>query len=166
MVETYYKIGKLIVDEEQQGKEKAKYGKNLINELSERLSDEFGKGFSATNLKQMRSFYLTYSKGQTVSDEFRLSWSHYLKLMRIDDENERKFYEIESIKNNWNISELQRQYDSALYTRLSLSRNKSEVMKLSEEGLVLEKPKDAIKDPFILEFLGLPEKSVYSESDL
>lgn len=166
MVETYYKIGKLIVDEEQQGKEKAKYGKNLINELSERLSDEFGKGFSATNLKQMRSFYLTYSKGQTVSDEFRLSWSHYLKLMRIDDENERKFYEIESIKNNWSISELQRQYDSALYTRLSLSRNKSEVMKLSEEGLVLEKPKDAIKDPFILEFLGLPEKSVYSESDL
>lgn len=166
MVETYYKIGKLIVDEEQQGKEKAKYGKNLINELSERLSDEFGKGFSATNLKQMRSFYLTYSKGQTVSDEFRLSWSHYLKLMRIDDENERKFYEIESIKNNWSISELQRQYDSALYTRLSLSRNKSEVMKLSEEGLVLEKPKGAIKDPFILEFLGLPEKSVYSESDL
>jgi len=166
MVETYYKIGKLIVDEEQQGKEKAKYGKNLINELSERLSDEFGKGFSATNLKQMRSFYLTYSKGQTASDEFRLSWSHYLKLMRIDDENERKFYEIESIKNNWSISELQRQYDSALYTRLSLSRNKSEVMKLSEEGLVLEKPKDAIKDPFILEFLGLPEKSVYSESDL
>ncbi|MDP2238215.1 MAG: PDDEXK nuclease domain-containing protein [Bacteroidales bacterium] len=166
MVQTYYKIGRLIVDEEQQGKEKAKYGQNLINALSKRLSDEFGKGFSATNLKQMRSFYLTYSKGQTVSDEFRLSWSHYLKLMRIDDENERKFYEIESIKNNWSNSELQRQLDSALYTRLSLSRNKSEVLELSAKGLVIEKPKDAIKDPFILEFLGLPEKSVYSESDL
>jgi predicted nuclease of restriction endonuclease-like (RecB) superfamily len=114
----------------------------------------------------MRSFYLTYSKGQIVSDEFRLSWSHYLKLMRIDDENERKFYEIESIKNNWSNSELQRQFDSALYTRLSLSRNKSEVLELSAKGLVIEKPKDAIKDPFILEFLGLPEKSVYSESDL
>ncbi len=166
MVETYYKIGRLIVDEEQQGKEKAKYGQNLINALSQRLSVEFGKGFSATNLKQMRSFYLVYSKGQTVSDEFRLSWSHYLKLMRIDDENERKFYEIESFKNNWSNSELHRQYDSALYTRLSLSRNKSEVLELSAKGLVIEKPKDAIKDPFILEFLGLPEKSVYSESDL
>ena len=166
MVATYYKIGKIIVDEEQQGREKAKYGQNLINGLSKRLSDEFGKGFSATNLKQMRSFYLTYSKGQTASDDFRLSWSHYLKLMRIDDENERQFYEIETIKNNWSISELQRQYDSALYTRLSLSRNKSEVLKLSENGLVIEKPKDAIKDPYILEFLGLPEKSVYSENDL
>ena len=166
MVETYYKIGKLIVDEEQQGNEKAKYGQNLINELSKRLTNEFGKGFSSTNLKQMRSFYLAYTKGQTVSDEFRLSWSHYLKLMRIDDENERKFYEIESIKNNWSISELQRQYDSALYTRLTLSRNKNEVIELSKEGLVIEKPKDAIKDPFILEFLWFPEKYVYSESDL
>ena len=166
MVETYFKIGRLIVDEEQQGEEKAKYGQNLINGLSKRLLDEFGKGFSATNLKQMRSFYLTYSKGQKVSDEFKLSWSHYLKLMRIDDENERKFYEIESIKNNWSINELQRQFDSALYTRLALSRNKIEVLKLSEKGLVIEQPKDAIKDPYILEFIGLPEKSVYSESDL
>ncbi|MDP2722723.1 MAG: PDDEXK nuclease domain-containing protein [Bacteroidales bacterium] len=166
MVETYFKIGRLIVDEEQQGEEKAKYGQNLINGLSKRLSDEFGKGFSATNLKQMRSFYLTYSKGQTVSDEFKLSWSHYIKLMRIDDENERKFYEIESIKSNWSINELQRQYDSALYTRLTLSRNKSEVIKLSEKGLIIEQPKDAIKDPYILEFIGLPEKSEYSESDL
>jgi hypothetical protein len=99
MVETYFKIGRLIVDEEQQGEEKAKYGQSLIIGLSKRLSVEFGKGFSATNLKQMRSFYLTYSKGQRVSDDFKLSWSHYLKLMRIDDENERKFYEIESINN-------------------------------------------------------------------
>jgi len=166
MVETYFEIGKLIVVEEQHGKEKAEYGQNLINDLSKKLSNEFGKGFSTTNLKQMRTFYLTYSKGQIVSDELKLSWSHYLKLMRIDDENERKFYEIESIKNNWSLNELQRQYDSALYTRLALSRNKNEVIKLSEKGLIIEKSKDAIKDPYVLEFIGLSEKSVYSESDL
>lgn len=166
MVITYFEIGKLIVNEEQQGEEKAKYGQNLINELSKKLSEEFGKGFSATNIKQMRSFYLAYSKGQIVSDEFNLSWSHYLKLMRIDDENERKFYEIESYKNNWSLKELQRQYDSALYTRLSLSRNKEKVIELSEKGLLIEKPKDAIKDPYVLEFIGLPEYSSYSENDL
>lgn len=166
MVVTYFEIGKLIVNQEQQGEEKAKYGKNLINELSDKLSLEFGKGFSATNIKQMRTFYLTYSKGQTTSDEFNLSWSHYLKLMRIDDEKERKFYEIESFKNNWSLKELQRQYDSALFTRLALSRDKAKVLELAEKGLIIEKPKDAIKDPYILEFIGLPEHSSYSESDL
>jgi predicted nuclease of restriction endonuclease-like (RecB) superfamily len=166
MVITYFEIGKLIVNQEQQGEEKAKYGKNLINELSDKLSLEFGKGFSATNIKQMRTFYLTYSKGQMTSDEFNLSWSHYLRLMRIDDEKERKFYEIESFKNNWSLKELQRQYDSALFTRLALSRDKSKVLELAEKGLVIEKPKDAIKDPYILEFIGLPEHASYSESDL
>jgi predicted nuclease of restriction endonuclease-like (RecB) superfamily len=166
MVITYFEIGKLIVNQEQHGEEKAKYGKNLINELSEKLSTEFGKGFSATNIKQMRSFYVTYSKGQTASDEFNLSWSHYIKLMRIDDENERKFYEIESFKNNWSLKELQRQYDSALYARLTLSRDKNKIIELSEKGMVIEKPKDVIKDPYILEFIGLPEYSSYSESDL
>lgn len=124
MVTTYFEIGRMIVEEEQKGKERAEYGQQLINELSYKLSTEFGKGFSPTNIKQMRSFYLIYSKGQTVSDEFNLSWSHYLKLMRIDDENERRFYEIETYKNNWSLRELQRQYDSALYTRLALSRDK------------------------------------------
>ena len=166
MVITYFEIGKLIINEEQHGKEKAKYGQNLINELSEKLSNEFGKGFSTTNIKQMRSFYLTYSKGQTASDEFKLSWSHYLKLMRIDDENERKFYEIEAHKNNWSLKELQRQYDSALYTRLALSRDKNQVLELTKKGLILEKPKDAIKDPYILEFIGLPEQVNYSENEL
>ena len=106
------------------------------------------------------------TKQQTVSDEFRLSWSHYLRLMRINDENERKFYEIESFKNNWSVRELQRQFDSALYTRLILSRDKDEIKALSEKGLILEKAKDAIKDPYILEFIGLPEQSSYSKSDL
>ena len=119
----------------------------------------------------MKTFYLLYQKGQTVSDQsknkdFTLSWSHYLKLMRIDDENERKFYEIESFKNNWSVRELQRQFDSALYIRLTLSRDKDKVKELSEKGLILEKPKDAIKDPYILEFIGLPEHTQYSESEL
>lgn len=166
MVQTYFEIGKMIVEEEQKGKERAEYGQQLIEELSIRLLNDFGKGFSSTNIKQMRSFYLTYSKGQTVSDEFNLSWSHYLKLMRIDDENERRFYEIETLKNNWSLRELQRRYDSALFTRLALSRDKKKIIELSEKGLIIEKPKDAIKDPYVLEFIGLPEKSSYSESDL
>lgn len=177
MVYTYYEIGRMIVEEEQQGKDRAEYGKGILNELSIVLTKEFGKGFSTTNLKQMRQFYLVYSIGQTLSDdfknkpktlsvEFKLSWSHYLKLMRIDDENERKFYEIEAAKNNWSVRELDRQYDSALYTRLVLSRNKEKVKELSEKGLILEKPKDAIKDPYVLEFIGLPEHYEYSESQL
>lgn len=166
MVLTYFEIGRMIVEEEQKGKERAEYGQQLIIELSARLSKEFGKGFSVTNIKQMRNFYQVYSKGQTMPDEFELSWSHYLKLMRIDDEKERKFYEIESFKNNWSLRELQRQYDSALYTRLALSRDKDKIKELSVKGLTIETPKDAIKDPYILEFLGLPEKSYYSENDL
>ena len=176
MVLTYFEIGKQIVEEEQQGKERAEYGKQILKGLSEMLTKEFGKGFSTTNLKQMKSFYLSYQKGQTLSDEsskgqtssakFSLSWSHYIKLMRVDDKDERKFYEIEAQKNNWSVRELNRQYDSALYTRLVLSRDKDKVKELSEKGLLINKPQDAIKDPYILEFLGLPEKSDYSESDL
>lgn len=186
MVITYFEIGRMIVDEEQNGKERANYGSQVLSELSQNLTKEFGKGFSMTNLKQMRLFYLVYSKqralsieskktqtlsaesekGQTLSDEFKLSWSHYLKLMRVDDELERKFYEIESYKNNWSLRELNRQYDSALFTRLALSKNKNEVLKLAEQGQVIEKPQDAIKDPYVLEFIGLPEQNTYSESEL
>ena len=124
----------------------------------------------------MRQFYTVYSKQQTLSVKseksqilsrgFKLSWSHYLKLMRIDDELERKFYEIESFKNNWSLRELDRQYNSALFTRLALSKDKSEILKLAELGQVIEKPQDAIKDPYVLEFIGLPEQNTYSESDL
>ena len=166
MVLSYFEIGRMIVEEEQKGKDRAIYGQKLVEDLSNRLTKEFGKGFSATNIKQMRSFYLSYSKGQAASDEFSLSWSHYLKLMRIDDEQERRFYEIESLKNHWSVKELQRQYDSALYARLALSRDKDKVLELSEKGLIIENPKDAIKDPYILEFIGLRERSEYSESEL
>ncbi|WP_431295342.1 PDDEXK nuclease domain-containing protein [Pedobacter sp. P26] len=103
---------------------------------------------------------------QTLSAEFKLTWSHYLKLMRITNVNERNFYEIESIKNNWSLRELQRQYDSALYTRLAISKNKEEIRSLGQKGQIIEKNKDLIKDPYVLEFLGLPEQSFYSESDL
>lgn len=176
MVVTYFEIGRMIVEEEQNGNERADYGKQLIKNLSKTLSVEFGKGFSHRNLEQMRQFYLVFSKTQTLSAQFqkieniysrfKLSWSHYLKLMRIDDENERKFYEIESYKNNWSLRELNRQYDTALYTRLALSKDKNEVLKLSVQGQVIEEPKDAIKDPYVLEFLGLPEENIYSENEL
>lgn len=167
----------MIVEEEQNGNMRAEYGKQILMELSKVLTNEFGKGFSVTNLKQMRQFYLIYSIRQTPSDEleekqqtasaiFSLSWSHYLILMRISNLEERKFYEIEAQKNNWSIRELQRQFDSDLYTRLALSRDKEKVKELSEKGLVIEKAKDAIKDPYILEFLGLPELSSYSETEL
>lgn len=178
MVTTYFEIGRMIVEEEQNGKERAEYGKSVLKDLSKILTKEFGKGFSVQNIERMRSFYLVYQKSSTllrkskeeksttISHNFKLSWSHYLTLVRIDDDDERKFYEIESVKNNWSVRELKRQYDTALYTRLVLSRNKEKVKELSIKGQQLEKPKDAIKDPYILEFIGLPENSDYSESDL
>ncbi|WP_312900556.1 PDDEXK nuclease domain-containing protein [Chryseobacterium taichungense] len=180
IVLTYYEIGRMIVEDEQKGENRAEYGKAVLKDLSLHLSERFGKGFSVENLDRMRFFYKTYSKqisstlltdsqnqiSQTPSAEFNLSWSHYLKLMRIKDSNERKFYEIESYKNNWSLRELQRQYDSALYARLSLSKNKEEILQLAEKGQIIEKPKDLIKDPYVLEFLGLSEKSTYSEGDL
>ena len=143
MVFTYFEIGRMIVEEEQNGKERAEYGKQILKELSKRLNAEFGKGFSQRNLEQMRQFYLTYSKAQTLSAEFNLSWSHYLKLMRIDNEDERNYYEIEAYNNNWSLRELQRQFDSALYERLVLSRDKKAVKELSEKGQVIENPKDS-----------------------
>ena len=212
MVYTYFEIGRVIVEEEQNGKDRAEYGKHILKGLSEELTKEFGRGFSIRNLEQIRKFYLTYSNSaallrileitdssllstnsqnekaqtlaakvknsipqtacaeldyhQTLISFFKLTWSHYSFLMRIDDEKERRFYEIESEKYNWSVRELKRQYDSALYTRLDLSRDKEGVLKLSEQGQIIEKPKDLIKDPYILEFLGLPELHQYSESEL
>ena len=181
MVYAYFEIGRMIVEEEQQGDNRAAYGKYLLQTLSDYLTKQFGKGFSVTNLKQMRQFYLTYGNdqiGQKVSDQFAnlpsvstgrkffLSWSHYLKLMRISNVDERHFYEIEAAKNDWSLSQLQRQFDSALYERLALSTNKEKVYRLALEGQSVESPKDAIKDPYVLEFLGLKELPEYSESEL
>ena len=166
MVSTYFEIGRRIVEQEQNGASRAGYGENILNELSNTLTQEFGRGFSTVNLRQMRAFFLAYEKQQTVSAKFKLSWSHYLKLMRISDINERKFYEIECHKNNWSLRELQRQFDSALYQRLVLSRDKEKVNELAEKGQIIESAQDAIKDPYILEFIGLPEQNTYSESEL
>lgn len=166
MTKTYFLIGKRIVEEEQNGNERATYGKNLIKNLSKKLTNEFGKGFSERNIEQMRKFYKTYSIPQTLSAEFKLSWSHYLILMRMENIEERNFYEIESIQNNWSLRELRRQIDSALYERLVLSRDKEKVKELAFKGQVIEKPEDVVKDPYILEFLGLEEQSNYSENKL
>ena len=166
MTKTYFLIGKRIVEEEQNGNKRAEYGKNLIKILSEKLTKEFGKGFSQRNLEQMRTFYVRYSIPQTLSAEFKLSWSHYLILMRIEDIGTRNFYEIEAIQNNWSLRELKRQVNSALYERLVLSKDKEKVKELSVKGQIIQKPQDIIKDPYILEFLGLDEKSDYSENKL
>lgn len=114
----------------------------------------------------MKKFYLSYQKVQTVSAEFKLSYSHYLTLMRVENIEERNFYEIEAINNGWSLRELKRQMDSALYERLVLSRDKEKVLELFQKGQLIEKPQDIVKDPYILEFLGLDEKAIYSENDL
>lgn len=137
MVRTYYEIGRSIVENEQKGNIRAEYGKEVLKNLSARLTANYGKGFSTTNLKQMRDFYLTYQIGQTVSDQFVLSWSHYLFLMRIDNPDERKFYEIEAKNSNWSLRELKRQFDSALYERLAVSKDKESVRELSKKGWIV-----------------------------
>ncbi|MDD2412119.1 MAG: DUF1016 N-terminal domain-containing protein [Bacteroidales bacterium] len=156
MVYTYFEIGRIILEEEQNGKERAKYGKQILKELSNKLSSEFGKGFSVTNLQQMKSFYIIYGKQQTLSvksenqqekSDLKLSWSHYLFLMRIDNIEERKFYEIEAINNDWSLRELRRQYDTSLYKRLALRRDKKGIKELSEKGQIIEKGKKTeVKD--------------------
>lgn len=181
MVYAYYEIGKIIVKEEQKGKQRAAYGTQLMNELSAYLTRMYGKGFSVGNLKNIRQFYRVYSTdqiGETVFSQFEnlpmvdtgrrffLSWSHYLKLMRITNIDERHFYEIESVKNDWSLTELKRQYDSSLYERIALSTDKDKVYRLALEGQTFENPQDVIKDPYVLEFLGLKELPEYSESEL
>ena len=165
MTKTYYEIGKRIVEEEQGGEKRAGYGKSLLKNLSEQLSKEFGKGYSEQNLKNMRQFYLSYKKRQTLSSEFKLSWSHYIFLTRIENISEREFYENEASENSWSLRELKRQFNSGLYERLALSKNKKEVIALSK-GQSINNAKDIIKDPYVLEFVGLPELSSYSESEL
>ena len=157
------------------------YGQQILQGLSDHLTKAFGKGYSVGNLKNIRQFYMVFSNdqiGETVFSQFSnlpavstgrkfyLSWSHYLKLMRIKNVDERHFYEIEAAKNDWSLSELKRQYDSSLYERLALSGNKEKVLQLAQKGQVVETPADAVKDPYVLEFLGLPELPIYSESEL
>ena len=181
MVYAYFEIGRMIIEEEQHGQNRAAYGKQILRELSDYLTHSYGKGFSVGNLKNMRQFYKVYASdqiGETVFSQFEnlpavstgrqffLSWSQYLKLIRIRNVDERHFYEIESVKNDWSLSELKRQYDSSLYERLALSTDKDKIYRLALEGQTVETSQDAVKDPYVLEFLGLPELPEYSESEL
>lgn len=166
MTQTYFQIGKRIVEEEQGGESRAEYGKSLLKLLSVQLSNEFGKGFSVDNLENMRRFYLAFQKSETVSRKFELSWSHYIFLTRIENIDERNFYEIESIENSWSLRELKRQFDTGLFERLKLSSDKQKIKELSLNGQIIQTAQDLIKDPYILEFVGLPLLSSYSESEL
>ena len=211
MVYTYYGVGHYIVEDEQQGEHRAQYGKSVLKNLSAKLTDKYGEGWSVETLDKCRKFYRIYSSSgisstpqtklkivhsvdeihsekdkqclpnsdnyssaisKTLSREFNdnisftLSWSHYLVLMRIKNDDERRFYEIECQKQDWSVRQLKREYGTSLYERLALSRDPKEVMKLSEKGQTIEKPKDIIKDPLTLEFLGLKRDSSFSESDL
>ncbi|MBI2336508.1 MAG: DUF1016 domain-containing protein [Deltaproteobacteria bacterium] len=197
-VHTNFEIGRHVIAHEQQGKERAEYGQEVLKRLAEKLTREFGRGFSKSNLEYIRRFFLTYrdrsqiaqipigqssiarsqkakiaqfeigqlASGTKPQQAFCLSWTHYIFLMVIKNPDERRFYEIEAQAQNWNIKELRRQFNSSLYERLALSRDKKRIRKLSEEGHVVAAPHDLLKEPLVLEFLGLDEKHGYSESDL
>lgn len=191
---TSFLLGHYIVEQEQQGQERAKYGSKVIDSLSSYLTKEYGRGFSRSNVAGMRQFYLTYKdrENEIIQSQigqlgpeigivqsgirqldiaysklpFRLSWTHYQVLMRIEDKDERDFYEKEAIRSGWNVSTLKRQYHSSLYERLALSRNKDDVLRLANEGAKPQKPEDILHTPYILEFAGLEDKASYHESDL
>jgi predicted nuclease of restriction endonuclease-like (RecB) superfamily len=164
LVQTYWTIGRYIVEYEQRGDEKAKYGDELLLRLSKDLTAMIGKGFSKSNIFNMRLFYYRFPIFQTVSGI--LSWSHYLEIISIDDELERKFYLAETMNNHWSVRELRRQKKSGLFMRLALSTDKPDILALSEKGVEIAKPEDIVKNTYVLEFLGLPEKKKYSENDL
>ncbi|UTG62093.1 DUF1016 family protein [Elizabethkingia anophelis] len=186
MLLTYFEIGKIIVENEQDGKDRAEYAKETLKNLSQQLTKEFGRGYSVDNLQWMRKFYLMYQnrifeKYETASRNsaeaviyesvsrnsfFSLSWSHYIQLMKIENSDERNFYEIEASQNNWSVRELTRQFNSAIYERLALSRDSEEIKELAQKGQIIEKPTDVLKSHYVLEFLDLKKDNRYSESDL
>lgn len=192
MVVAYWLIGREIVEQEQKGAARATYGAELIKTLSVQLTEQYGNGFSAPNLRNFRQFYLIYNsrkprihyplgseskleggkKRYPLGSEFEtgfhpdLSWSHYRALMRVENEEARRFYEVEAVKGNWSKRQLERQIHSLLFERLLKSRDKSGMMALANEGQTIQRPVDAIKDPYVLEFLDLPESHQLAESDL
>lgn len=186
-VMTNYEIGRRIVEHEQQGEKRAGYGTALLKDLSIRLTEEFGRGFSHSNLEYMRKFFLEWKKRVPISQSpigklgadgtvqsstekfknpFTLSWTHYVVLISIKTPKERSFYEIEATNEGWSVSELKRQKASCLYERLALSRDKEGVKQLEEKGQLITRPEDVLKNPLVLEFLGMEEQSRYSETDL
>ena len=167
LLSTYWQIGEIIVRYEQNEQVRAAYGEATLRQLSRVLTKELGKGFSRSNLQNMRLFYLTYQKCQTVSG--KLSWSHYCELLSISDPDKRSFYEKECIQSGWSVRELRRQKESMLFERLLLSRgdsSKNEVLSLAQQGVEYAQPADVVRDPYVFEFLGLPESRPVMESDL
>jgi predicted nuclease of restriction endonuclease-like (RecB) superfamily len=164
LTETYWQIGRDIVEFEQGGQRRADYGKGLLEQLSRDLTLHHGKGFSRSNLIRMRQFYLVYPKGATMSHF--LSWSHWVELLKIDDGTERSFYEQQTILEKWSVRELQRQKKAALFLRLAAGKNREEILKLATQGQIVEQPTDILRDPYIFEFLKISEPYFVSETDL
>lgn len=159
-----WKIGKYIVEYEQNGNEKAEYGSSLLTNLSKDLKSRFGKGFSKSNIYLMRQFYLKYQIFQSVTG--KLTWTHFAELLSVTDDHSRSFYEKQAVNENWSVRELKRQISSSLFERLALSQDKSGILKLSQKGLVVSEPKDILKDPYVLEFLHIKEDTRMTESSL
>ena len=164
MVQTYWHIGQYIVEYEQQGNERAEYGSNLINRLSRDLTERFGNGFSKSNLLYIRKFYIVFQKGETVSN--LLTWSHYFEILRKDDPLEISFYVKQCEIEGWSVRELKRQMKSMLFHRLAISKDKEEVLRLAQEGKMVERPEDLLRDPYVFDFAGLPDMAAYTEKDL
>ena len=167
LITAYWNIGRVIVENEQSNDIRAEYGKETLKQLSRQLTKDIGKGFSVSNLQFMRRFYQTYQIQQTLS--VKLSWSHYCELLTISDPDRRSFYEKECIHSKWSVRELKRQIDTSLFERLLLSdgkANQEKVIALATKGQELSSPEDIVKDPYVFEFLGLPEGKPVMESDL
>jgi predicted nuclease of restriction endonuclease-like (RecB) superfamily len=164
LLETYWQIGRHIVEFEQGGNARAEYGKALITTLAKDLSLLHGKGFSRSNMVYMRLLYLRYPISQKPSHQ--LSWSHFVELLKIEDDLERKFYENQTISEKWSVPQLKRQKNTALFQRLALSKNKEEILQLSAQGQEIATPNDLLKDPYVFEFLKIPEEELPSEMEL
>jgi predicted nuclease of restriction endonuclease-like (RecB) superfamily len=163
LVETYWQIGQYIVEFEQKGNERAEYGSKLLTQLSRDLKTVYGKGFSRRNVLDMRRFYVSYPKWQMVSA--KLGWSHYTELLAISDDLARSFYEQQCIRDRWSVRELKRQKDSALFERVAMSKDRAEILALAQQGQIIESAQDVVKDPYVFEFLDLPDRN-YHESEL
>lgn len=164
LVQTYWQIGRYIVEFEQHGNERAEYGTQLFERLSKDLTMAYGKGFSRSNLLYMRKLYLSFQISETLSH--KLTWSHYFEILKADSELEIGFYSKQCENENWSVRELKRQMKSSLFERIALSKDKNGVLKLSKKGHVVEAPEDLLKDPFVLEFLNIPEQYQYQENEL
>lgn len=164
MTETYWQIGHDIVEFEQEGKARAAYGKGLLDRLSRDLTVRHGKGFSRSNLSRFRQFYLAYPICAKASH--KLSWSHYSELLKLGDPLERSFYEQQAIREKWSVPELQRQKKSSLFLRLAAGKDKNTILQLASEGQIIAEPRDLLRDPYVFEFLKIPEPHHVSECDL